>query len=138
MFDNEDNQLIPEEWMQPFDLEKAKAGALVCTFEGHKVRIICFNRDYNYQSRRLIYLYRGSYGYEYLGFADESGVSDTHSKLKLYKETKTYWGYSYINMYGEPEVYTQVFNSFEEVKVYVDEMNKDNPKGNRQIFSFTR
>ena len=31
--------------MKPFDLEKAKAGAPVCTREGFKARIVCFDVD---------------------------------------------------------------------------------------------
>lgn len=31
--------------MKPFDLEKAKAGAPVCTRDGRNVRIICFDRE---------------------------------------------------------------------------------------------
>lgn len=33
--------------MKPFDLEKAKAGAPVCTREGFKARIVCFDVDNN-------------------------------------------------------------------------------------------
>ncbi len=29
--------------MKPFNLEKAKAGAKVCTKDGHKARIVCYN-----------------------------------------------------------------------------------------------
>lgn len=30
--------------MKEFDLEKAKAGHLVCTRDGHEARILCFDR----------------------------------------------------------------------------------------------
>lgn len=33
--------------MKPFDLEKAKAGAPVCTREGFRARIVCFDADHN-------------------------------------------------------------------------------------------
>lgn len=33
--------------MKPFDLEKAKAGAPLCTREGFKARIICFDANNN-------------------------------------------------------------------------------------------
>lgn len=33
--------------MKPFDLEKAKAGAKVCTRDGRDARIICFDRNDN-------------------------------------------------------------------------------------------
>lgn len=31
--------------MKTFDLEKAKAGAFVCTREGFRARIVCFDAD---------------------------------------------------------------------------------------------
>ena len=31
--------------MKPFDLEKAKAGASICTRDGSKARIVCFDAD---------------------------------------------------------------------------------------------
>lgn len=31
--------------MKPFDLEKAKAGAPLCTREGFRARIVCFDAD---------------------------------------------------------------------------------------------
>lgn len=33
--------------MKPFDLEKAKAGAPLCTREGFRARIVCFDADHN-------------------------------------------------------------------------------------------
>lgn len=40
--------------MEPFDLEKAKAGNPVCTRCGSKARIICFDRDSEYPIVALI------------------------------------------------------------------------------------
>lgn len=31
--------------MKPFDLEKAKAGASICTRDGSKARIVCFDAN---------------------------------------------------------------------------------------------
>ena len=31
--------------MKPFDLEKAKAGASICTRNGSKARIVCFDAN---------------------------------------------------------------------------------------------
>lgn len=44
--------------MKPFDLEKAKAGAPVCTREGFKARIVCF--DANNKRFPLVALIKGS------------------------------------------------------------------------------
>lgn len=40
--------------MKPFDLEKAKAGAEVCTRDGRKVRIICTDAKGNYPIVALV------------------------------------------------------------------------------------
>lgn len=38
-------QVINMKKMKPFDIQKAREGKPVCTREGHKVRIICFDRE---------------------------------------------------------------------------------------------
>lgn len=40
--------------MKEFDLEKAKAGHLVCTRDGHEARILCFNREGQYPIVALV------------------------------------------------------------------------------------
>lgn len=44
--------------MKPFDLEKAKAGASVCTRDGSRARIVCF--DANNKRFPLVVLIKGS------------------------------------------------------------------------------
>ncbi len=44
--------------MKPFDLEKAKAGASICTRNGSKARIVCF--DANNKRFPLVALIKGS------------------------------------------------------------------------------
>ena len=42
--------------MKPFDLEKAKSGKPVCTRDGRKARIICFDRKCKYSCYTIIAL----------------------------------------------------------------------------------
>lgn len=49
--------------MKPFDLEKAKAGAPLCTREGFRARIICF--DANNDRFPIVALLEGDDGKEY-------------------------------------------------------------------------
>lgn len=47
-------QVINMQKMKPFDLEAAKAGKPVCTRDGRKARIICFDRNWEYPIVALI------------------------------------------------------------------------------------
>lgn len=49
--------------MKPFDLEKAKAGAPLCTREGFRARIVCF--DANNDRFPIVALLEGEDGKEY-------------------------------------------------------------------------
>lgn len=61
--------------MKPFDLEKAKAGAPVCTREGFKARIICF--DANNDRFPIVALLKSDNGKEYpASFTKEGRFSD--------------------------------------------------------------
>lgn len=52
--------------MKPFDLEKAKEGAKVCTVKGEAVRIICFDAvNYQYPIVALIFTDEGEKPYSY-------------------------------------------------------------------------
>lgn len=44
-------QVINMQKMKPFNLEAAKAGKPVCTRDGRKARIICFDRKYLYDGQ---------------------------------------------------------------------------------------
>lgn len=66
--------------MKQFNLEQAKAGAKVCTREGLKARIICFDSKYN--EFPLIALIRASETRERISYYYENG--------NCYKFTETY------------------------------------------------
>lgn len=61
--------------MKPFDLEKAKAGASICTREGFRARIVCFDADNDRFS--IIALLKSDNGKEYpASFTKEGRFSD--------------------------------------------------------------
>ena len=84
--------------MKPFDLEKAKAGALVCTRNGEKARIVCFDAD----SDRfpIVALLKDDDGEEYpASFTEKgrfsNGIVDSERDLLMVGEKKEGW----INIY---------------------------------------
>lgn len=84
--------------MKPFDLEKAKAGAPLCTREGFRARIVCF--DANNDRFPIVALLEGEDGKEYPAsftkkgrFSD--GEKDSPADLCMVGEKKEGW----INIY---------------------------------------
>lgn len=61
--------------MKPFDLEKAKAGAPICTREGFRARILCFDADND--RFPIVALLKSDNGKEYpASFTKEGRFSD--------------------------------------------------------------
>lgn len=83
--------------MKEFDLEKAKAGAKVCTRDGREVRIVCFDRKSTYPIVALVRNNDGEKVQLHLlnGTYLNSGVIH-HSDLMLAGEKKEGW----VNVYG--------------------------------------
>lgn len=84
--------------MKPFDLEKAKAGAPLCTREGFRARIICFDADRD--RFPIVALLKGDNGKEYpVSFTKEGrfsdGEADSSKDLFMVGEKKEGW----INIY---------------------------------------
>lgn len=84
--------------MKPFDFKKAKAGASVCTREGFKARIICFDADND--RFPIVALLKGDNGKEYpVSFTKEGrfsgGKEDTSKDLFMEGIKKEGW----INIY---------------------------------------
>ena len=80
--------------LKPFDLEKAKAGKLVCTRDGRKARIICFDKKNDYypiialvetEGKECIFQYTSNG--EYL----EGNENNSHSNLVMLPEKKEGW-----------------------------------------------
>lgn len=79
-----------------FDLEAAKAGKPVCTRDGRKARIICFDREYTYEGRdySIVALVSDSFGesvhyYFSNGKVDFDGQFD--DDLMMLTEKKEGW-----------------------------------------------
>lgn len=84
--------------MKPFDLEKAKAGASICTRERAKARIVCFDADND--RFPIVALLKGDNGKEYpASFTKEgrfsNGEVDSSKDLFMVGEKKEGW----INIY---------------------------------------
>lgn len=85
--------------MKPFDLEKAKAGAPVCTREGFSARIICFDAD-NDRFPIVALVKDSNSSHEYPVFITKKGrfsdgESDSQKDLFMVGEKKEGW----INIY---------------------------------------
>lgn len=84
--------------MKPFDIEKAKAGHPVCTRNGRKARILCYDRD-NRELRCIVALVTEPTGleeiYTYTLKGQISRNEETNHDLMMAPERKTGW----INIY---------------------------------------
>lgn len=90
-------QVINMQKMKPFDLEAAKAGKPVCTRDGRKARIICF--DLNNKNFPIVAIINcdteeNAYQYDIDGLCDEH---DNNLNLMMSPEKKEGW----VNIYGE-------------------------------------
>lgn len=96
-------QVINMKKMKPFNLEAAKAGKPVCTRDGRKVRIICFDRIYTsgYRPLSIVALVLLSNGQESIymyynnGRYDPEKISDLD--LMMLCEKKEGWVNVYYN-----------------------------------------
>lgn len=88
--------------MKPFDLEKAKAGASICTRDGSKARIVCFDADNKrFPLVALIKDSDNSDEYEYPVLCTKegrfiNGEKDSPKDLFMVEEKKEGW----INLYS--------------------------------------
>ena len=68
--------------LKPFDLQKAREGKPVCTRDGRKARIICFDRKGDYP---IIALVEDIYGIEYVKYYTEKGTYFNYNDNKTSK-----------------------------------------------------
>lgn len=94
-------QVINMQKMKPFDLEAAKAGKPVCTRDGRKARIICFDlNNKNFPIVAIINCDTEENAYQY----DIDGVCDEHDNnlnLMMSPEKKEGWVNLCKNNYGD-------------------------------------
>lgn len=92
-------QVINMQKIKPFDLEAAKAGKPVCTRDGRKARIICFDAKC---IKAIVALIQGSDNSEQIEYYTENGVfsnggTGKNRDLMILLEKKEGW----VNIYGE-------------------------------------
>lgn len=84
--------------LKPFDIQKAREGKPVCTRDGRKARIICFDcKDETFQ---IVALVSGSLGKEEIISYDKAGYSTTRDRdemLMMLPEKKEGW----VNVYKD-------------------------------------
>ena len=96
--------------LKPFDIQKAKEGKPVCTRDGHKARIICF--DYNgetgdYPIVALVHYNKGNKCYERVlkytsdGLFNKYGDCQHDDDLMMLPEKKEGW----VNIYNDGGTY---------------------------------
>lgn len=87
--------------LKEFDLEAAKAGKPVCTKDGRKARIICFDRNWEYPIVALIECENGE---EMISACDKDGKARIYetqgTDLMMLPEKKE----GYVNIYTNPRV----------------------------------
>ena len=97
--------------LKPFNLEAAKQGKPVCTRDGRKARIICFDKKGDYPIVALVNDYNKE---EYIKSYDKFGKKfingETTDDLMMLPEKKEGW----INIYKGGLLDTKVYNTKEE------------------------
>lgn len=81
--------------LKPFDLEAAKAGKPVCTRDGRKARIICFDANIMPGNKNILALIRKDTGSEYVEYYTSNGKfsdsKDDINDLMMLPEKKSVW-----------------------------------------------
>ena len=85
--DMEDNKLN----LKPFDLEAAKSGKPVCTRDGRKARIICFDRDWDMSIVALVSDSLGESVHYYLSNGKVDFYKQNDEDLMMLPEKKEGW-----------------------------------------------
>lgn len=83
--------------LKPFDLEAAKAGKPVCTRDGRKARIICFDRDWDMHIVALVADPLGESVHYYLSNGKVDFDKQNDEDLMMLSEKKEGW----VNVYRE-------------------------------------
>jgi len=83
--------------LKPFDLEKAKAGKPVCTRDGRKARIICFDRDWDMHIVALVADPLGESVHYYLSNGKVDFDRQLDDDLMMLPEKKEGWVNVYYN-----------------------------------------
>ncbi|MBR1773910.1 MAG: hypothetical protein IJ759_00120 [Bacteroidales bacterium] len=79
--------------MKEFNLEEAKAGKPVCTADGRKARIVCFDLKNNHRHPLIVLIEDYESGEEHVYYYTEQGslYGDKNWQLVMKTEKKTGW-----------------------------------------------
>ena len=83
--------------LKPFDLQKAREGKPVCTRDGRKARIICFDRDWDMHIVALVSGPLGESVHSYLSNGKVDFDKQNDEDLMMLHEKKEGW----VNVYSE-------------------------------------
>ena len=128
--DMEENKLN----LKPFDLQKAKAGKPVCTRDGRKARIICFDRDWDMHIVALVADPLGESVHYYLSNGKVDFDKQNDEDLMMLPEKKEGW----INIYNADTTFYyadgRVFETKDEaVQEAKEEVEKEQREKNEYI-----
>ena len=105
-------EMVEQDKLKPFDLEAAQAGKPVCTRDGRKARIICFDKEGNYPIVALVEWdkFNGEFIFQY----NNQGESEPTSykgciDLMMLPEKRKGW----VNVYNSLGVITFSHNPFD-------------------------
>ena len=105
--------------LKPFDLDAAKAGKPVCTRNGRKARIICFDAEGEHPIIALVTdgVQESPYNYTKEGYYHTEGV-ETMADLMMLPEKKEGW----VNVYKDSvyDTYDEALIGRSESKGYID------------------
>lgn len=97
--------------LKPFDLEAAKAGKPVCTRDGRRARIICWDKKGNYP---IVALIQDNENSEHIEYYTENGIfsnggNEKNRDLMMLPQKKEGW----VNVYNSLGVITFSHNPFD-------------------------
>ena len=111
---------------KPFDLQAAKAGKPVCTRDGRKARIICFDRDWDMRIVALVSDPLGESVHYYLSNGKVDFDKQNDEDLMMLPERKEGWVNIVRGSNGNPHMGRGIFTSKEEagnaIKVFSDNL----------------
>lgn len=123
--ESDNNMSMIESKIKPFNLEEARKGKPVCTRDGRKARIICFDRKYDkfHKDSNIVALITEGED-EYVRFFNRDGKCEDNRKCDLMMVLKEeVW----VNVYKDPKTgyYKTGTGTFESEKVARENNNEE-------------
>ena len=109
--------------LKPFDIQKAREGKPVCTRDGRKARIICFDRDWDMHIVALVSDPFGESVHYYLSNGKVDFDKQNDEDLMMLPEKKEGWVNIVRGSNGSPHMGRGIFQSKEEAKNAIKAIN---------------